>query len=74
MNDKSKLEKRLKWLQIYIALGIILVISHLMQLIFYTQDNFRIFMNGLQSILFMIITINYWFQFKKAKEQLQNQT
>ena len=71
INDKLKQRKRMKWLRILFVLGIIVSIGHLVRLIFYTHDNFRIFMNSLQSILFTVLTINYWVQLKKAREQLQ---
>ena len=69
-NNKVKLDKRIKWLRITLFAGVFLVISHLIQLIFYSEDNFRIFMNGSQFILFTIFTISSWYQIKQTRKKL----
>ena len=70
-NNKSSLQKRIKWLRILLVAGIFLVIANLVQLIFYSEENFRIFMNGLQFILVTALTISFWFQLKNARKSLQ---
>ena len=70
-NNKSSLQKRIKWLRILLVAGIFIVIANLVQLIFYSEENFRIFMNGLQFILVTALTISFWFQLKNARKSLQ---
>ena len=70
-NERTKIEKRIKWLRLSHFAGIILILLLLGQLIYYFGENFKTFMNGLQLILWTIFTISNWSQYKKVKQQLQ---
>ena len=72
-NSKSQMQKRIKWLKILLVAGIFLVIANLIQLIFYSDENFRIFLNVLQFILVTSLTISFWFQLKNARKMLQEE-
>ena len=73
MNDEqTKLLKRRKWMRITLLIWIVIAVSYLIRLIFFPEDNFRIFMDGLLSFLNIGIAIGYWFQLKKINKQLQH--
>lgn len=73
MNDEqTNLLKRRKWMRIILLVWVVIVASYLIQLIFYAEDNSRIFIDGLLSFLNIGIAIGDWFQLKKINKQLQH--
>ena len=71
INDKSKLEKRIKWLRLTFYINIFLVVFYLGLIIFKSTDNSHKLMYWVQCVLWTSISIVYWFEFKKAKVKIQ---
>ena len=73
-DDKSEESKRIKLLRAGFIVSLILVFLSVCQIIFESDDNFHTLLNWFQFIIWTPISIFNWFQFKKAKEQLRENT
>lgn len=69
INDKSQLEKRIKYLRISHISSIVLIFISIAQIIFEPRDGFISYWFVL--ILWMSLSIVSWFDLKKAKNKLK---
>lgn len=72
-NEKSKEKKRIKLLRLGLIVGVILVFLSIYQLIFESDGTFIKVIQGVILIFWIVAAIINWFEYKKAKTQLQNQ-
>ncbi len=74
MNDeKPKVMKRIKLLRIGFIVSIITVIIGVCQVIFESPDVFGKVLHWFILIIWIPLPIINWFEYKKAKAQLENQ-
>lgn len=72
-DDKSKEKKRIKLLRIGFIVSVIVVILLVCQVIFESRDFFGKVMHWFILIMWIPVPVINWFQYKKVKEQFQNQ-
>ena len=72
--SRSKLEKRIKLVQIGFIINIFLVLIAVWQLFFEEADNFRKTVYWFIFILWTVVGILNWFQIKALKKQLKKES
>ncbi len=72
--SRSKLEKRIKLVQIGFIINIFLVLIAVWQLFFEEADNFRKTVYWFIFILWTVVGILNWFQIKALKKQLEKES
>ena len=72
--NRSKLEKRIKLVQVGFIINIFLVLIAIWQLFFEEAENFRKTVYWFIFILWTAVGIVNWFQIKALKKELKNES